>query len=65
LQNGLTWKELAGKIGAKHLDGRVERFFTSVQIEKAQAAVETGTQRAAKAAEQPAATSPGEELASQ
>ena len=66
LQNGLSWKELAAMIGAKHLDGRVERFFTSKQIEKAQAAVETGTERAAKAAQgQPAAASPGEALASQ
>lgn len=60
LQNGLTWEELAGKIGAKHLDGRTKRFFTSLQIEKAKAAVETGTERAAKAA-----ASPGEALATQ
>lgn len=38
LQNGLSWQELATKIGVRHLNGRVERFFTKAQIDRALAA---------------------------
>ena len=35
LQNGLSWKELAAKIGVKHLNGRVEAFFSPSQLDRA------------------------------
>jgi hypothetical protein len=35
LQNGLTWDELARKIGVKHIDGRTEPYFTSAQLQRA------------------------------
>ena len=38
LQNGLSWKEMASKIGAEHLSGRTEPFFTRKQLERAQSA---------------------------
>jgi hypothetical protein len=38
LQNGLSWNELKAKIGVRHRDGRVEKFFTAVQLERALAA---------------------------
>lgn len=48
LANGLTWKQLATKIGVKHIGGQIEPFFTAAQLERALAA----TQSAAKNAEQ-------------
>jgi hypothetical protein len=38
LEDGLSWKELAAKIGVKHLSGRTEPFFTRTQLERAQSA---------------------------
>ena len=38
LQNGLSWEELATKIGAKHLNGSVEAYFTPAHLERALAA---------------------------
>jgi hypothetical protein len=52
LANGLSWKQLAAKIGVRHIGGRTERFFTPSQLERALAA----TQHAASRAEQAAAT---------
>lgn len=46
LANGLSWKQLAHKIGVRHLGGRTESFFTSAQLERAYQAVESATQRA-------------------
>jgi len=53
LANGLTWKQLAAKIGVRHIGGRTEPFFTSAQLERALAA----TKEAARRAEQPASAS--------
>jgi len=38
LQNGMSWEELAVKIGAKHLNGTVEAYFTPAHLERALAA---------------------------
>jgi hypothetical protein len=35
LQNGLSWEELATKIGVKHLNGTVEAYFTPAHLERA------------------------------
>jgi hypothetical protein len=38
LQNGLSWEELARKVGAKHLNGSVEPYFTAAHLQRALAA---------------------------
>jgi hypothetical protein len=64
LQNGLSWEKLAAKIGAKHLNGSVEPYFTSVELERAFAAVRVAEERAEKASqEKPQTKSIGDELA--
>jgi hypothetical protein len=66
LQNGLTWKELAQKIGVKHLDGSVEPYFTALHLRRATAATRFAQEQAksaepSKAGEPSAhAPSPGE-----
>jgi len=64
LQNGLSWKELATKIGAKHLNGIVEPYFTPVHLQRALAATKEARRRATAAESQSPATSIGQELAS-
>jgi hypothetical protein len=58
LQNGLTWEELTNKIGAKHLNGSVEPYFTAVNLQRALAASRVAKERAEKLPEQqsPSAT---------
>ncbi len=34
LANGLSWQTLATKIGAKHLDGRTEPYFTAAELDR-------------------------------
>lgn len=34
LASGMSWEELANKIGAKHLNGTTEPFFTAEQIRR-------------------------------
>ena len=46
LANGLTWQELARKIGAKHIGGATEPYFTPVQLSKAFAIAQEATRRA-------------------
>lgn len=66
LQNGLSWEKLAAKIGAKHLNGSVEPYFTTVHLQRAFTAVRVAEQRAEKASrENPPVTSVGEKLAVQ
>jgi hypothetical protein len=48
LQNGLSWDELATKIGAKHLNGSVEPYFTSQHLERAFRATKIATELAKK-----------------
>jgi hypothetical protein len=57
LQNGLSWQELATKIGAKHLDGSVSPYFNPVNLQRALAATKLAKQRAEAAqADKPAAS---------
>jgi hypothetical protein len=66
LQNGLSWEELAKKIGAKHLNGSVEPYFTTEQLQRAFTATRVAEERAEKASkENPESSSIGEKLASQ
>ncbi len=51
LQNGLSWEELAKKIGVKHLDGSVEAYFSPVNLQRALAATRIAKERAEKIAE--------------
>ena len=48
LQNGLSWEQLAGKIGAKHLNGRVEPYFTNQHLQRALSATKIATELAKK-----------------
>jgi hypothetical protein len=67
LQNGLEWEALASKIGAKHLNGSVEMYFSSSHMHRAMAASRIGAQRAEESASsgQSENVSIGEELAQQ
>src|SRR5262245_33426114 len=66
LQNGLSWEELARKIGAKHLNGSVEAYFTSEELQRAFAATRAAEQRAEKGPKQkPESSSTSEKLARQ
>ena len=52
LQNGLSWEELTKKIGAKHLNGSVEAYFTMTNLERALMATRITKERAEKLPEQ-------------
>jgi hypothetical protein len=52
LQNGLTWEEMSRKVGAKHLNGTVEPYFTAIHLQRAMAATRFAQEAAEKAAEQ-------------
>jgi hypothetical protein len=39
LASGLSWKQLAAKIGVRHIGGRTEPFFTAAHLQRAKAAV--------------------------
>jgi hypothetical protein len=57
LNNGLSWNELATKIGVKHLNGTTEPYFTPNQLEVGLAASRAAVQRAEELAKkQPATT---------
>jgi hypothetical protein len=59
IQNGLSWEELARKIGAKHIGGATEPYFTPVQLQRALAACQMAEQRAEQAAEAKKKSPPG------
>lgn len=46
LANGLTWEELANKVGVKHLDGTKEPYFTAEQLALAYRIASEATRRA-------------------
>jgi hypothetical protein len=52
LQNGLSWPELAGKIGVKHLNGSVEPYFTAAHLERALVASRVADERSEKASKE-------------
>lgn len=54
LANGLSWQELAAKVGHKHLDGRTEPYFALNTIQAAQVIAHEAERRGA-AAEKPSA----------
>jgi hypothetical protein len=64
LQNGLSWQELATKIGAKHLNGTVDPYFTPVHLQRALAAAKHA-QKAAEASSQEPTQSVGAKLVDQ
>jgi hypothetical protein len=35
----MTWKQLAAKVGVKHIGGQTEPFFTAAHLERAMGAV--------------------------
>ena len=61
LENGLTWEELARKVGVKHLNGTVEPYFTAAHLQKAFAATKIAEARAEKASKQSGEKSIGEQ----
>jgi hypothetical protein len=60
LQNDLSWEELANKIGAKHLNGSVEPYFTAAHLQRAHAIVRVAEERARTA---PPILSPSDKIA--
>lgn len=50
LNNGLSWNELASKIGVKHLNGTTEPYFTQGQLEVGLAASRAAAKRAEEVA---------------
>jgi hypothetical protein len=66
LQNGLSWEQLATKVGAKHLNGTKEPYFTTAHLELALRATKIAIERAAKESEGQSPTlSVGEQVAAQ
>jgi hypothetical protein len=66
LQNGLSWPELANKVGIKHIDGRKEPYFTAAQLQRAVAAAQIAKKRVEQAAAESASSkSVGDEQARQ
>ena len=61
LQNGLSWEEMAKKVGAKHLNGSVEPYFTHAHLQRALNAVTLAEKRADKASKQTSKGSVGEQ----
>jgi len=61
IQNGLSWEELAQKIGAKHIGGATEPYFTPVQLQRSLVAVRLAEELAKEHAKRNAKErSPGE-----
>jgi hypothetical protein len=48
IQNGLSWEELANKVGIKHIDGRKEPYFVAAQLERAFVAARFAKEQAEK-----------------
>ncbi len=65
LQNGLSWHELATKVGAKHLNGSIEPYFTAVHLKRALAATKLAQQKAEASDTPKQAESLGQALAGQ
>jgi len=61
LQNGLSWEEMANKIGIKHINGTTEPYFTAAHLERGMMAARVAKARAEEIAkERQSAKSPGE-----
>ena len=48
LANGMSWEELAAKIGRKHLNGATEPYFTAAQLQQAMKITRAAQERAEK-----------------
>jgi hypothetical protein len=46
LANGLSWQQLAEKVGTKHIDGRIDPYFSASQVEQAQSIASEAMRRA-------------------
>jgi hypothetical protein len=62
LTDDMSWNELAGKIGKKHLDGRVEPYFTPSQLEMAVRITREAAHRSSELAKRSPAASPVKSL---
>ena len=49
IQNGLSWDELANKVGVKHIDGRKEPYFLPTHLERAFVATRAAQEQVEKA----------------
>jgi hypothetical protein len=65
LQNGLSWQELATKVGAKHLNGTVDPYFTPAQLTRALAASKQAQKRAESAPQSTPIESLGQQAAAE
>jgi hypothetical protein len=63
LANGLSWDQLASKVGVKHLNGTTEPYFSASELERAHRAAVLASHRAID--RQREAASPGESLVQQ
>jgi hypothetical protein len=52
IQNGLSWEELANKVGIKHIDGRKEPYFVGAHLERAFVATRVAKEQAEKTAKE-------------
>ena len=62
LANGLSWEELAAKVGVKHLNGSTEPFFNAAQIQLGMKIGQVAEARATKAKEEAAKGSKADSL---
>lgn len=56
LENGLSWEELAGKIGVKHLNGTIDPYFSAPHLQRAFAAAKVAVTRAERVAATPSSS---------
>lgn len=61
--DGLSWQELASKVGVKHLNGTVTPFFTPAEIERAMRIAGVAKVRAGERETKPSEPSPGVQAA--
>ena len=52
LKNGMSWQELAAKIGAKHLNGTTEPYFTRAELQRGMQYASEATIRGSKNAKE-------------
>jgi hypothetical protein len=64
LQNGLTWEQLATKVGVKHLNGSTEPYFGTAHLQRAMALSKAAERRSEAASRsKPQTVSTGESQA--
>lgn len=65
IQNGLSWEELANKVGVKHIGGAKDPYFTGSQLERAFVATRIAKEQAEKNSSEESGKSIGDTLADQ